>query len=77
MYQFLNGVVALGMTKSISWGNLFWLAVISGISIFLMAYLQKILSGKIKKELSIRILIAIGIGLIIPMLILLLTPFAG
>ena len=77
MYQFLNGVVAFVMTKSISWGNLFWLAVISGISIFLMAYLQKILSGKIKKELSIRILIAIGIGLIIPMLILLLTPFAG
>jgi hypothetical protein len=72
-----NGMGGNGNANNVEWGNLLWLAAISGISIFLMVYLQKILSGKIKKDVSIAIVFALGIGFVVPLLILLFTPYAG
>jgi|ERR1017187_444168 hypothetical protein len=72
-----SGTAIKGSRSAFSWGNVFWVTVISGVSIFLLAYLQEILSGKIKKELSVQIIFAIGIGFVIPVLIFLFTPYAG
>ena len=70
-----SGTAIKGSTSAFSWGNLFWATVITGISIFLLAYLQNILSGKIKKDLSITILMAIAIGFVIPLILFFFTPF--
>jgi hypothetical protein len=72
-----SGNAIKGSAIAFSWGNLFWATFSAGISIFLLAYLQKILSGKMKKNISITILLAVAIGFIIPLIIFLFTPFAG
>lgn len=66
-----------GNALDVAWGSLFWIVIVAAITIFLMSYLQKILSGATSQHWSVKILIAIAIGFGIPFLILWFTSLAG
>jgi hypothetical protein len=66
-----------GNALDVAWGSLFWIILIAGVIIFLMAYMQEILIGKTKQHWAVKFLIVIGIAFVIPFLLLWFTSFAG
>jgi hypothetical protein len=66
-----------GNAIEVAWGSLFWIIIIASIIIYLMDYLRKVLIGETSQHWIFKVLIAIGIGLGIPFLLLWYTSFAG
>lgn len=61
----------------VAWLRLTFIIISAMIVIFLMGYLQQVLIGKTSQHWAVKILIAIGIGLIIPFLVIYYTTLVS
>ncbi len=66
-----------GNALDVAWGGLFFILLVATIVLYLMDYLRKVLAGETSQHWAVKILIAIGIGLVIPFLIMWFTSLAG
>jgi hypothetical protein len=66
-----------GNALDVAWGSLFFIFIVVMIVIYLMDYLRKVLSGETDQHWGIKLLISLGIGIVIPFLILFFTSLAG
>lgn len=66
-----------GNALDVAWGGLFFIVLIASLVIYLMDYLRKVLIGETDQHWAVKTLIAIGIGLVVPFLILWFTSLAG
>jgi hypothetical protein len=66
-----------GNALDVAWGSLFFIFIVAMIVIYLMDYLRKVLAGETDQHWCIKLLISLGIGIVIPFLILFFTSLAG
>lgn len=66
-----------GNALEVAWGSLFFILIVAMIVIYLMDYLRKILIGETYQHWAVKILISLGIGFVIPFLLLMYTSLAG
>jgi hypothetical protein len=62
-----------GNAIDVAWGGLFVIVLIATLVIYLMDFLRKVLIGEADLNWAVKTLIAIGIGLVIPFLIIWFT----
>lgn len=61
----------------LAWGKLFWIVIGAVIVFYLLGYLRQILIGETNHHWAVKILIALGISIVLPILIVMFTPMAG
>lgn len=66
-----------GNALDVAWGSLFFIFIVAMIVLYLMDYLRKVLSGETDQHWAVKLLISLGIGIVIPFLILYFTSLAG
>ena len=66
-----------GNALDIAWQNLLFVAIMAGIVIYLLDVLRKVLSGEFKYHWSIKLSMALSVGLILPILIASYTSLTG
>ncbi len=66
-----------GNALDVAWGSLFFIFFMVIIIFYLMDYLRKTLSGEINQHWSIKLVISIVVGIVIPFLIIYFTSLAG
>lgn len=66
-----------GNALEIAWGSLFSIFIVAMIVLFSMDYLRKVLSGETDQHWAVKLLISLGIGIVIPFVILYFTSLAG
>jgi hypothetical protein len=66
-----------GNALDVAWGSLFFIVIVASIVVYLMDYLRKVLIGETSQHWVVKTLIALGIGIVIPFLILWFTTLAG
>ncbi len=74
---FGGSVRGKGNALDVAWDSLFFIFIVAMIVIYLMDYLRKVLSGETDQHWGIKLLISIGIGIVIPFLLLFFTSLAG
>ena len=82
-FDFLGGVVVSedGATSQnsldIAWGKLIGIYIAAVIIYYLLVYLREVLAGGKKMHIVLKILVSVGIGVVIPFLLLWFTALGG
>lgn len=82
-FDFLGGVVVSenGTTSQnsldIAWGKLIGIYIAAVIIYYLLAYLREVLAGEKQIHIALKILVSVGIGVVIPFLLLWFTALGG
>lgn len=82
-FDFLGGVVVSenGTTSQnsldIAWGKLIGIYIAAVIIYYLLAYLREVLAGEKQMHIALKILVSVGIGVVIPFLLLWFTALGG
>lgn len=66
-----------GNALDVAWVSLIFIFIVAMIVLYLMDYLRKVLSGETDQHWAIKLLISLGIGIVIPFVILYFTSLAG
>ena len=66
-----------GNALDVAWGRLLFVIIAASIVSYLIGYLYEILIGETSQHWTVKILIAIGIGFVLPFLIVYFTSLAG
>jgi len=70
-----NGVAQNGI--DVAWGKLIGIYIAALIIYYLLNYLRKVLAGEKQMNLALKILVSVGIGVVIPFLLLWFTVLGG
>lgn len=69
--------VAERSSFDMAWGNLFGIYIAAVIIYFLLSYLREVLANEKKMHWAIKILVSIGIGVALPVVLILYTVLGG